>query len=67
MVKELVEFLKKKKQEAVDDFTCEDLAFDDDTILNVELSLGEIDQIVEILSAFADAAEDEDWDEDDED
>lgn len=63
----LINFLKNKKNEAIDDFTCEDLAWDDDTVINVELSFGEIDQAVEILSAFADVSEDDDWeDEDDE-
>lgn len=64
-LKELIEQLKKKKQEAVDEFTCEDLAHDDNTALDVELTFGDIDQIVEIISAFIDASEDdEDWDED---
>lgn len=63
----IVEFLKDKKKELEKEFEAEDLPFDDDTILNVELSLGEISQIIEILSAYADASEDEDWEEIEED
>lgn len=66
-LKDLVGFLRTKKNEVVDELTCEDLAWDDDTTLSVELSIGELDQIVEILSAYADAVEDEDWEEVDED
>lgn len=63
-IHDIVEFLKNEKNKIVDELTCEDLAWDDDTVLNVELSIGEVDQIVEILSAYADAVEDEDWDSD---
>ena len=63
-IHDIVEFLKNEKNKIVDELICEDLAWDDDTVPNVELSIGEVDQIVEILSAYADAVEDEDWDSD---
>lgn len=62
----LIEFLISKKKEVTDECAHEEISWDDDTITNVELTVGEIDQITEILSAYSDAIGDEDWDEDDE-
>lgn len=58
----LIEFLAKAKKDAIVEHTCEDLAYDDDTVIQVELSFEEVDEIVEILSAYYDAVEDEEWD-----
>ena len=60
----LIDFLNVKKKEVIDEFVCEDLTYDDDTVLSVELTFGEFDQILEIITAYNDATEDEDFDED---
>ena len=63
---DIIEFLLNEKNKVADELISDELSFDDETVVNVELSFGDIDQIVEILSSFNDATEDEDW-EDDED
>lgn len=58
----LIQFLIDNKQKHIDEFASEGLDWDSETVGSIELSLGEMDTIIEVLSAFVGVEFEEDED-----